>query len=427
MCNFDELIADYSVDDNSIWAYPPHDYAYTLPEKGFKIHISATTINACYIFNHVRNNLDEERISYKVISSDKNLALLNSGDFGYSQIGKFITVYPPNEQRFSELLEKLYLATLGFQSIDIPSDFRYKNSSVVFYRYGEIMASEKASNDMRIREIPEDIIVPVNDFYVKRYHQMPDRYVPLACLRTRGKSRVFQGISTSDKVPIIIKEGLMLGEVSSSGYDGANSIMQEQSILAALHDISAFPSLIDYFYIDKSFVVIEELKKGKTLKNIFVDKDFSFIKLHKYQILSQLLELLVILHSKRILIGDLSPDNIILGDNVSLSLIDLEYYTFYSQKNGFPGTPGFWCKKYVGQKAILYAFFSIWYYLSFPQEYLAISSSHVNMYDCSIEKYKSICNEVVDIIDLDSYDQALNHLRNSLNKSEENNNGITDA
>ena len=26
------------------------------------------------------------------------------------------------------------------------------------------------------------------------------------------------------------------------------------------------------------------------------------------------------------------------------------------------------------------AFFSIWYYLSFPQEYLAISSSHVNMY-----------------------------------------------
>lgn len=123
----------------------------------------------------------------------------------------------------------------------------------------------------------------------------------------------------------------------------------------------------------------------------------------------------------------MSPDNIILGDNVSLSLIDLEYYTFYSQKNGFPGTPGFWCKKYVGQKAILYAFFSIWYYLSFPQEYLAISSSHVNMYDCSIEKYKSICNEVVDIIDLDSYDQALNHLRNSLNKSEENNNGITDA
>ena len=93
MCNFDELIADYSVDDNSIWAYPPHDYAYTLPEKGFKIHISATTINACYIFNHVRNILDEERISYKVISSDKNLALLNSGDFGYSQIGKFITVY----------------------------------------------------------------------------------------------------------------------------------------------------------------------------------------------------------------------------------------------------------------------------------------------------------------------------------------------
>lgn len=418
MCDFDKLIEDYIIEDNSIWAYPSNDYTYTLPEKGFKIHISATTINACDIFNRVRKVLDEEQISYKVISSAKNLELLNSGDFGYSQIGKFITIYPPNDQRFSELLEILYLVTLGFQSIDIPSDFRYKNSSVVFYRYGEIKASEEISNDMRAREIPDGIIVPVNDFYVKRFYQMPEIYIPLVCLRTRGKSRVFQGVSVLDKTPIIIKEGLMLGEVSLSGYDGANSIMQERAILAELSGISTFPNLIDSFYINKSFVVIEELKKGKILKDILMDKNVSFIKLHKYQILSQLLDLLVLLHSKKILIGDLSPDNIILGDSMELSLIDLEYYTFYSQSNSdFPGTPGFWCKEYTGQKAVLYAFFSIWYYLTFPQEYFEISSLNTNMYDCSIGKYKSICKEAIDVIELDSYDQALDQLHTLLNRN----------
>src|SRR5205085_916795 len=50
--------------------------------------------------------------------------------------GKFITIYPPGNREFLELIEELHIATTGLVGPYILSDHRYKDSATVFYRYG---------------------------------------------------------------------------------------------------------------------------------------------------------------------------------------------------------------------------------------------------------------------------------------------------
>ena len=374
-------------------------------------------MNDYEIFIRVEKILKDFKVLYKVISSSNKLAELNSGDLGYTQIGKFVTVYPRNNQEFIELIESLYRATIGFQAVDIPSDFRYKNSCVIFYRYGEMCVSDGDTQSLDLREkiIPEGIVVPIKDYYIKRFEKFPERYIPIMCMRARGKSRVFQCIDASEKIKVITKEGLMLGEVNLNGLDGANSIMQEKEILLALSDVPAFPRIIDSFYVGSTFVIVEEFKEGKTLKQLFEDEEYSLIELHKKRILSQLLDLLVVLHQKEICVGDLSLDNIILNDEGGISLIDVEYYRMYNQvDDNMLGTAGFWCKEYRGNKATRYAFISLWYYLSFPLNYSEFLKNTNSIYKCNLDKYQLICDDAIQIMETDDQDRALKLLRNHI-------------
>lgn len=419
MRSFEEHIRDFEVDSNTIWAYAPNTRDYKLPEYGFKIHISATIKNAGSIFESVYQILDNNSIQYKVISSIKNLEMLNSGEFGYSQIGKFMTIYPENNDNLIEIIELLYQATLGFQSIDIASDFRYKNSFVIFYRYGEIKMPVDESKDKRLKTIPDNIIVPIDDYYVRRYKQIPQHYIPLMCLRARGKSRIFQGINIKKRIPIIIKEGIMAGDIGYDGVDGANYIMQEKKILTAVEDMNYFPKVEEVFYVGRSYYMVEEYLQGKTLLELIKSGNSLILQQSKHCILEQLWEILVDLKQRDIIPGDISLDNIILCDDMTIKLIDTEYYCFKSKVSDFkfiPGTPGFWCEEYKGEKAVLYSFVSLWYYLTNPEEYekICILFNQDKKFICDIRKYISLHDNIKELFDIQNYTNALNYLKRML-------------
>ena len=151
------------VDESGIWAYPAYMLKCELPAKGFKIHISAVYSNVVYILNNVLPYLNENKVPYKVLASIKDLMKMNSGEYGYSQIGKVITIYPRREEEFCLLLENLDNRTKGFCSVHIPSDYRYKGSTVVYYRYGEFIEKENYK-DCRLKGISTDLVVPTSDY-----------------------------------------------------------------------------------------------------------------------------------------------------------------------------------------------------------------------------------------------------------------------
>src|SRR5215204_5523255 len=93
--------------EESIWRYRNvHDPAR--PTQGWKLHVSATLLNACEVLERVANFLAAFPIEFKAARSLNEVIKLNSGLFyGYSQVGKIITVYPRTPGEAVELAREL--------------------------------------------------------------------------------------------------------------------------------------------------------------------------------------------------------------------------------------------------------------------------------------------------------------------------------
>jgi hypothetical protein len=65
-----------------------------IPEQDWKLHASADPTSAEAVLRRALPVLLAEDAGFKVVTSVPQLALLNNGMAGLSQVGKFITVYP---------------------------------------------------------------------------------------------------------------------------------------------------------------------------------------------------------------------------------------------------------------------------------------------------------------------------------------------
>ncbi len=106
------------------------------PAQGWKIHISATPLSAGAVFSRVHPLLARRGLLFKVPASLDLLVQLNAGIAAFSQIGKFLTIYPRSTVEAVDLAQQLHAATRGLCGPKIPFDARYRNNSLVYYRYG---------------------------------------------------------------------------------------------------------------------------------------------------------------------------------------------------------------------------------------------------------------------------------------------------
>lgn len=371
------------------WLYVLDSRNYKLKDYFFKIHVSATIYNYKEIFKVVFPVLLQHRVQFKVINGEKHLEKINTGEYGYSQIGKIITIYPENETELVLLLEELYRKTKGHSSVEIPSDFRYKNSEVIYYRYGEFIDS--GGKDKRIKIIPEDIDNPISDYSIKRFKEFPENYHLIKVLSARGKSKVYLAIDKTDSSMVIIKEGIDKGEINSLGYDGFDNVYYEKEVFNELKKFEFFPRVKTYFYKNNNFCIVEEYIYGKTLTEIMLkkimDNDFS-------EILLRILENVKKLHENEIVVYDLSPNNVIVDKN-KVYFIDFEYFLLDKNDNRFDrtfGTKGFFKHNLDLINRDLYAVISIIYYLLKPQEYVDLKNIDKNkdiefMLGCTEEEF----------------------------------------
>ena len=117
------------------WRYSRHARVPG-PAQGWKIHVSATILSAAEVFARCHPILRKHRACFKVPASLGFLASLNSGLPNFSQVGKFLTVYPSSINQATELARELHEATRGLEGPRIPFDAVYRRGSLVHYRYG---------------------------------------------------------------------------------------------------------------------------------------------------------------------------------------------------------------------------------------------------------------------------------------------------
>src|SRR5437762_7721718 len=135
----------------------------TLPKQGWKIHVSATLSNCEQILRQTAAFCVEREVAFKFFLDTYCVRLCSSSIWPREGSSKFITIYPQNEQHFCEIIEALYIKLQHSTGPYILSDKRFKDSEVIYYRYGGITGINKVSVFGEQRPMllsPQDELVP---------------------------------------------------------------------------------------------------------------------------------------------------------------------------------------------------------------------------------------------------------------------------
>src|SRR2546423_618291 len=226
------------------------------PEQGWKIHVSATILSAAEVFSRVHPILRKYDALFKIPARPELLASLNSGLPDFSQVGKFLTVYPRSTIEAKTLALELHLATRGLPGPRIPFDVHYRRNSLVHYRYGAFrrtarnpgglirVPSGKLRSDKRGpgRAVPAWLEDPFQNAPAKSSRPQGPIGIQLLAYRTRmqrGKGGVYEALDLSVSPPrrVILKEGRRHGETDGHGEDGYARIKQEARVLRSLRGV----------------------------------------------------------------------------------------------------------------------------------------------------------------------------------------------
>ena len=255
------------------------------PRQGWKIHVSATVLSAGVVFARALPVLRSRGAFFKVPADLALLAYLNSGSGGYSQIGKFITVYPASAAEAVVLARDLDVATRGLPAPSIASDRQYRRGSAVYYRYGAFAPGLNGTTS-RIRDqqgkfhpdrrrpgdaVPRWQVDPFNRSprsVTKQSGPIGLDYLLLRCVARRGKGEVFEAvdIASSPARLVIIKQGRRHGDTDWNGDDGFSRVKREGRTLAALAAAGVpVPRVLRRFTHDRSAYLVLEKCAGRAL------------------------------------------------------------------------------------------------------------------------------------------------------------------
>lgn len=319
------------------------------PSQGWKLHVSASILDACDVLTKVAPILAENDVQYKAPCSLEELMKINSGlHYGYPQVGKFITVYPRSDGLAIHLAEALHRATESFSEISVPFDDQYLPGSNVFYRYGAFTRAEKeddsgetflAITDSDGNSVPDDRLKAKPDWVADIFQQrevatqksfdgtpLGNKYRIFRALTQRGKGGTYLAIDISQDFPrlVIVKEGRKHGEMSWNGQDGRSLIENEFQVLGRLHKSPvAAPEPIDAFEVNGNFYLVVDHIPGKSLKAIMDTRRRRFSMKQVLQFGIAIAEILKDIHAAGWIWNDCKPANLIISEN-RLRPIDFE-------------------------------------------------------------------------------------------------------
>jgi hypothetical protein len=335
----------------SIWRLS-RESCHSEPEQGWKLHIPATVLTAGRVLEAVGPSLARRGVLFKAPATLLELNKLNSGlHYGYSQVGKFITIYPRTEEEAVLLARRLHRLTYGFAAPSIPFDLRFRKDSCVHYRYGSFKILEienpdgtrtLAMRDERGELMPDrrdaDTACPTwvaDPFAPKRpagvvvapVTPLKTRFRVFGAISQRGKGGVYKAVDIGVAPPrlCVLKEGRRHGEVWWDGRDGYARARHEWRVLSELRAAGVnVPRPYNAFRAEKNFYVAVEYVEGADFNDWLTHKKRRLPVARALRYGLQLAELLSKIHAAGWVWRDCKPRNLILTRGGELRPLDFE-------------------------------------------------------------------------------------------------------
>lgn len=333
---------------------------------GWKIHISATIDNHEEVFKIAANYCIENEIDFKFTADLEKFREINEKATPRVSHGKFIVLYPA-EDTILTVLEDLYQKTKCFEGPYILTDKPYKDSKILFYRYGEFNPirnisergtietfitdnENKLVQDMRvpyyrIPEWVEDLVVPQVNTEVQKESVFLSKYTPKEALQFSSSGGIYVVEDPEEKVWIAI-ESRQYSALDKKGMYAIERLERQKNFLTKLEKTGITPTVNDFILEHGNGYLIEERIEGISLREytylnnplISLERDVS--KIRKYyenilDILNQLLIKISVIHEHGIVIYDISDANVMLekkeDGSFNVRIIDLEHSMYIDE------------------------------------------------------------------------------------------------
>lgn len=335
-----------------------HREKNVLPLQGWKIHLSTIPADSRKLLRTAASHLIARGVSFKFLADAKTLGMTNSKSWTRGGSGKFITIYPADLEEFKRLLAELEPLTREFRGPYILSDRRYKDSKVLYYRYGGIRPNTRLQADGSQspvlvapdgREI-EDVRNPtygLPDWVEEPFPEAAGapagtplnsgRYTVERALHFSTTGGVYIAQDAVSGKRVVLKEARAHVHTFFADRDAADMLRSEFETLKKVEDLGAAPKPIELFREWEHLFLAEEYIEGYlTLQGFSSRTSFSLNTRPTREAVSKSLkdslEVLVrvarivdALHARGILWGDISANNILVHpETLDVRIIDLE-------------------------------------------------------------------------------------------------------
>lgn len=337
--------------DDSPWRYSRAPAAGD-PVQGWKLHVSATVLKAGEVLERVAPFLLSRGVMFKAPAILQELNKINTGLFyGYSQVGKFITVYPQSDGEAVSLAERLDELTAGMTAPLVPFDLRLRPGSCIYYRYGAFKPVEMKNPDgtltPAVRDPAGNLFPDARDsaaakpwwatdpFAGRRTAALPESadtqlsttFRAYRALAQRGRGGVYEAIDVSVSPPrlCVLKEGRAGGEIGWDGRDGFWRVRHEGHVINALRDAGVeAPRVYASFVAEDNYYLVTELIEGETLHDLLRRSRRRLTISSALTYGTRLADLLSLIHSAGWAWRDCKPANVILTRDGDLRPLDFE-------------------------------------------------------------------------------------------------------
>jgi len=370
-----KIIDDYSIIlDRLGLDYKHVEYYWQVGEieqvQGWILHLSVVWSQIVSLTDIVIPLLLENAIPFKIVKDKDTANSLLNGEFGQSQVGKVISIYPANVGQTVALAKQLIPLTDAFKGPAIPTDIHL--GGILYTRYGSfnpIIRPDTSGRTVKLiydaqgQLIPDTQHIPfvllngiewpfsemASPIVPKPKNVFHDIYKPIQILKSDTKGNVIKSLYLKNHFFVkwcVIKQGKKNMWVDGAGRDITDRLAWQKVLYEQLHDMVPLPKILDFFVEQGDTHLAMEFIKGPSLYECILElnskcNSWGLLSLKsRLFILDRLLEMIEIIeriHQKGFVHRDITPVNFLVNKKNKLFLIDIELA--YSLREKIPHPP----------------------------------------------------------------------------------------
>lgn len=281
----------WSIGRDGLW-YLSEPPGVRLPPQGWVVEVSATPRDCEAILHRTATLCEQLGVAFQFPLDRQVVSLVTGQTWPRESGGRVLSLYPVDDARFHQVIERLHTALREFAGPYILSDKRFRDSKVVHYRYGGFPGH--GPSVLRVTGERQPMLAapdggPVPDERAPLWspppwlsdpfpdEAVPDedtddlslnggRYLIRSVLRSAVTGGVYVGLDRETNAAVAIKEARPHTGIDADGLDAVDRLKRQYRLLQELQDTGFTPVPLDLFWEWEHLFLVEEWIRGLSLE-----------------------------------------------------------------------------------------------------------------------------------------------------------------